>query len=130
MKFIQNLFVDKFLCCGLILLILSNLLGGVLIKISPIYYNKHSAIALLSLTLVCVYGVRTLLWLLLGKKYQLSFIYPLLGVNYILSLFVGILFFHEPFIFQRLAGAVIILVGVSIITLSKYRDDTSMGKMK
>jgi drug/metabolite transporter (DMT)-like permease len=68
------------------------------------------------------------MWLFLGKRYQLSYVYPLLSVNYILSLFVGVTVFHEPFVLQRLIGAMIILCGVSLISFSKHRNEVRQAE--
>ncbi len=70
-----------------------------------------------------IYALRAVFWLLVGKRYQLSFIYPVLGINYVLSLFVGMLIFDEPFRLRRLVASVIILCGVILITYSKEKNE-------
>jgi drug/metabolite transporter (DMT)-like permease len=105
------------------LLLFLNLAAGVLIKASPAYYSQGVLLGGLIVTVVGIYFLQTMAWLLLGKHYQLSFVYPFLGINYVLSLFVGMTVFHEPFIWRRLAGAVIILCGVSLLSFSKHRNE-------
>lgn len=102
-------------------LLFLNLGSSVLIKFSPNYYGEYFLLGGLVILLLGVYFCRTLIWLFLGKRYQLSYVYPLLSVNYVLSLFVGMLVFNEPFTTQRLVGALIILVGVFLISFSKHR---------
>ena len=109
---------------GVIILLVLNLVGGILIKFSPRYYHDLIFLGVLLAFLAGVYGVRSAVWLLLGKRYQLSFIYPILGINYVLSLVVGMAVFHEPFVLQRLVGAVIILCGVMLISFSKHRNES------
>ena len=105
-------------------LLFLNLGSGILIKISPEYYGDYFLLGSLIISVSGIYFLRTLLWMYLGKHYQLSFVYPILGINYILSLFVGMAVFHELFVWRRLAGAVIILCGVTLLSLSKHRNES------
>jgi drug/metabolite transporter (DMT)-like permease len=108
---------------GVFLLLVLNLAGLVLIKFSPQYYHNIFLLGFLVVSLVGIYALRSVIWLILGERYQLSFVYPILGINYVLSLFVGMAVFHEPFVWRRIAGAVIILSGVTLLSLSKHRND-------
>lgn len=110
-------------------LLFLNLGSGILIKMSPIYYGRYLLLGSLMLVVSGIYFLRTLMWLLLGKHYQISYVYPLLSINYVLSLFVGTTVFHEPFIWRRLAGAVIILCGVSLLSFSKHRNEVRNTKV-
>lgn len=112
---------------GVLLLLVMNLIGAILIKISPQHYHDGFLLALLGIALVGTFGLRAMIWLLLGKRYQLSYVYPFLGINYVLSLFVGMLVFGEPFIWRRLFGAVIILLGVAILSRSQHRSEENAG---
>jgi drug/metabolite transporter (DMT)-like permease len=78
----------------------------------------------LSLALVFAMFLRVVYWVVIGKKYQLSFIYPLLGINYLLSFLLGIVLFNESFQISRLVGSIIILAGVIIVSYSdnKYEE--------
>ena len=107
------------LYAGVSMLLILNLLGGVLIKISPLFYHDWIILGGIIFLLLGVYGVRSITWLLMGRRYQLSFVYPLLGINYVLSFFIGISVFHEPFAWRRLLGALIILIGVALLAFSK-----------
>jgi drug/metabolite transporter (DMT)-like permease len=111
------------LYAGVLVLLVLNLAGGILIKLSPQVYHDFLLLGGILVLLLGVYGARSVTWLLLGKRYQLSFIYPILGINYVISLFVGILLFHEPFVWRRLVGAIIILCGVSLLSFSKQRKE-------
>jgi drug/metabolite transporter (DMT)-like permease len=111
------------LAVAIVSLLLLNLGSGIIIKFTPEYYGNYVFLGTL-ITGVCgIYFLRTLMWLFLGKNYQISYVYPLLSVNYVLSLFVGVAVFHEPFKWQRLVGALIILGGVTLILFSKHRSE-------
>ncbi len=112
------------LILSVVFLLFLNLASGVLIKLSSGYYGRWMFLAALIVIISGIYFLRTIMWLLLGRHYQISYVYPLLSVNYVISLFVGMLVFHEPFNLQRLMGAVIILCGVTLISFSKHRNES------
>ncbi len=111
------------LTVSIVLLLFLNLGAGMLVKISPMYYEKPLFLIGLILLVLGFYSIQTVMWLFLGKHYQISYIYPLLSVNYVLSLFVGVSVFHEEFVFRRLTGAMIILCGVTLLSFSKHRNE-------
>jgi len=111
------------LILAILALLLLNLTAGILIKLSPSFYGDKIAMYKFAFLLVMVFGVQTLIWLFLGKHYQLSYVYPMLSINYVLSLWVGILVFDEVFVFQRFVGGIIILIGVTLITFTKHRSE-------
>jgi drug/metabolite transporter (DMT)-like permease len=63
-----------------------------------------------------MYFVSAMLWIIILSKYELSFVNPLLSINYVFSLFIGYYFFHEGINLYRILGAVIITIGVALIT--------------
>lgn len=103
------------------ILLLLNLSSTLLIKYSPAFYSKGKVLLAAVILLVLIYFFRALIWLYLGNIFQISYIYPFLGLNYVLSIFVGLLIFDEPFLWHRMAGAVIILGGVWIISTSMHQ---------
>ena len=111
------------LILAILALLLLNLTAGILVKFSPNFYGDKVAMYKLAFFLVIVFGVQTLIWLFLGKYYQLSYVYPMLSINYVLSLWVGILVFNESFVFQRFVGGIIILIGVTLTTFTKHRSE-------
>jgi drug/metabolite transporter (DMT)-like permease len=114
----------KLLLCVVPLLVL-NLGSYVLIKlikpemVAALDWSQLALVVLLG----AVYGSQTLFWLWVGKQYQLSYIYPFMGINYILSLLVGMMAFHEPFSWQAAIGSAIIMFGVLLISSSPHRDE-------
>jgi len=111
------------LIISIAILLLLNLGAGVLIKFSPNYYGDYILLGSLAVLLSGIYFCRALMWLFLGKRYQLSYVYPLLSVSYVLSFSVGMVVFHEPFVVRRLIGSLIILSGVSLLSLSRHRHE-------
>ena len=55
------------------------------------------------------------LWAYLLKHNDLSFVYPLLSISYIISLFVGSFIFGETIPLTRWIGVVIVMIGVYFI---------------
>ncbi len=70
---------------------------------------------LVFLGFVIIFG-GSLFWLAVLSKWDLSLAYPLLSISYIASLFVGALFLGEQVTLIRIAGVVVVVVGVVLIT--------------
>lgn len=68
--------------------------------------------------MIITYGLKFALWFILHRKFQLSFIYPFLSLNYFLSLFLGKILFQEPVTMKKIIGSAIIVAGVFIISMS------------
>ena len=58
----------------------------------------------------------SLFWLVVLSKWNLSLAYPLLSISYIASLFVGALFLNEQVTPMRVAGVLVIVAGVYLVT--------------
>lgn len=69
------------------------------------------------LGLLC-YGVSVLLWMVVLSKVDVSFAYPFLSIGYVLSAIVGYFFFHESVTPVRIAGIIVICIGVILISRS------------
>lgn len=54
-------------------------------------------------------------WLMVLSRVDLSLAFPLLSMNYVLIMFSSSLILKETLTWQRIAGAVIICVGIAII---------------
>ncbi len=104
-----------------------NLLSVVLAKVVSEKFSPHWAYpeTLLLALYIGLWGstylVRLALWLIVGKRYQLSFIYPVLELNYFFSYLVGIWCFQEAFSWVQIMGLSLICVGVLVITTSPHR---------
>jgi drug/metabolite transporter (DMT)-like permease len=69
------------------------------------------------LAIVC-YGVSVILWMVVLSKVEVSFAYPFLSIGYVVSAVVGYLFMHEAVTPTRIAGIIVICVGVCLIARS------------
>lgn len=64
------------------------------------------------------YGVAAFLWIIALTRVDLSYAYPMISVSYVLIFLFAWLFFHENISLTRIAGMVIILIGVFMISRS------------
>lgn len=71
--------------------------------------------------LIITYGLKFTFWFFLNRKFQLSFIYPILSLNYFISLFLGKILFQEDITINKIIGSVVIVIGVFIITMSSKK---------
>ena len=69
------------------------------------------------LAMLC-YGVSILLWMSVLSKVEVSFAYPFLSIGYVISAVVGFFFFGESLSAIRVAGILVICVGVVLISRS------------
>ena len=66
--------------------------------------------------MVC-YAVSILMWMAVLSKVEVSFAYPFLSIGYVVAALVGYYFFDESLTFTRIAGIMVICVGVYLIRL-------------
>jgi len=71
--------------------------------------------------LIITYSLKFTFWFFLNRKFQLSFIYPILSFNYFISLFLGKILFQEDITIKKIIGSIIIVIGVFIITMSSKK---------
>ena len=71
--------------------------------------------------LIITYGLKFTFWFFLNRKFQLSYIYPILSLNYFISLFLGKVLFQEDITINKIIGSVVIVIGVFIITMSSKK---------
>lgn len=64
------------------------------------------------------YAVSILLWIVVLSKVEVSFAYPFLSIGYVVAALVGYYFFGESLSLIRVAGIIIICVGVYLISRS------------
>jgi multidrug transporter EmrE-like cation transporter len=65
-----------------------------------------------------LYLVAMLLWFYLLARFDLSFIYPLVSLTFVVASLGGWLFLGEPLTVQRALGIAVIALGVTIVTRS------------
>lgn len=108
----------------IILGIFLNIAGAVISKFLALNLESiYIAIALAG-SLGLVYVARIKFWVTVSRMYQLSYVYPLLSVSYLVSFGMGIWVFHEAFSITKLIGSLIIVAGVVIVSRSQHKKDT------
>lgn len=55
-------------------------------------------------------------WMLAMTKFEISYAYPFVSLNYILVLVAGVLLFNENFNTAKLVGSVLVILGVIVIS--------------
>jgi len=66
---------------------------------------------------IAIYALATLLWLYLLSKYDLSYIYPLTSLSFVLGILMSFLFLEETVTWNRWTGAGVIMLGVFLVSL-------------
>ena len=109
-----------------ILALALNMGGALLAKYLAMNIGPTAAFVVLFLLLCVVYVMQVVFWILVGKRWQLSYIYPFLSINYVFSFVLGIYLFSEPFLPRRLLGACIIACGVVVLSLSRHKQERAV----
>lgn len=65
-----------------------------------------------------IYGLATLLWLYILSKEELSLVYPLQSITYVLGTILAIFIFRENVSLLRWIGIVTIIVGATLVARS------------
>lgn len=108
------------LLIGVLLLI--SLAAGVVTKIAPLYFRNPPLLAAIFGAMGAIAALQTVLWLVIGRWWQLSYVYPFMGINYVLAWIIGVVGFHEPFRWSGLVGSVVIFAGTLTISASRHRE--------
>jgi len=67
--------------------------------------------------MIC-YAVSIFLWMAVLAKVEVSYAYPFLSIGYVVASVVGYLWFNEALSLTRIAGIVVICIGVFLISRS------------
>jgi multidrug transporter EmrE-like cation transporter len=67
--------------------------------------------------IIC-YGVSIFLWMIVLSKVEVSYAYPFLSIGYVVASIAGYYFFNESLTPVRIAGVIVICVGVYLISRS------------
>ncbi|NCO41359.1 MAG: EamA family transporter [Armatimonadetes bacterium] len=65
-----------------------------------------------------LYGVSSVLWMLVLSKQQLSFAYPMIAVGYVVVVFLSWLLLKEEVGLLRVSGLALICLGVALVARS------------
>ena len=107
----------------LILTVANNLVSIVAGKYIAIDLRFSKTPIIWLIVMVVSYAAKFLFWMILHRKFKLSFIYPILSINYFVALFLGKTLFGEPITAFKIAGSVILVVGVFLILLSSQKTE-------
>ena len=109
----------------LVLLALSmGVVGQVLLKLgahTPVHGVADLAGNLfrsITLTALAMYGVATLLWITALSRAALSYVYPMLGLGYVLVVIVSAMLLHEAIPIQRWIGVLLVALGFIVVATS------------
>jgi uncharacterized membrane protein len=61
------------------------------------------------------YGIGTLFWLIALSRAELSFVYPFIALTFVIIFMASFFLFHENISFQRILGALIIVIGIVVL---------------
>lgn len=129
--------LQKFLCFVMTPILMASV-GELLLKwslnsievtldLSGILTMVFNPMVILSLTLIISGGV---VWLITMSKYELSFIYPFLSLNYVLILLGSRLFLGETISTQRVVAIGLIILGLFFISRSPNADAQDTEKIE
>jgi drug/metabolite transporter (DMT)-like permease len=68
-----------------------------------------------------IYFLGTICWMTAVAQREISFLYPLTSVNYVMVAGTSILFFHEVISFRRAAGVIVIVLGMFLMNRQSSR---------
>jgi multidrug transporter EmrE-like cation transporter len=68
---------------------------------------------------ILLYSVSFILWLLAIKYLELSFMYPMLSLAYVIVVFLSATFLKEEVHLSRWVGVVLIIIGAILVGLNK-----------
>jgi uncharacterized membrane protein len=68
-----------------------------------------------------IYFLGTICWMTAVAQKEISFLYPLTSVNYVMVAGTSILLFHEVISFRRAAGVIVIVLGMFLMNRQSSR---------
>jgi len=107
----------------LILTVANNLVSIIAGKYIAIDLRFSKTLIMWLIIMIVSYGAKFLFWMILHRKFKLSFIYPILSINYFIALFLGKSLFGEPVTVYKIAGSAVLMAGVFLILLSSQKTE-------
>lgn len=113
--------INIFYATILILTIITNLVSIIAGKYLGINLSFSRTFILWLAILIIAYGSKFFFWFFLHRRFKLSFIYPILSINYFFSLILGKVLFQEAITIQKVIGSIVLVIGVFIIMMSSKK---------
>lgn len=107
----------------LVLTVANNLVSIIAGKYIAINFVFSTSLIIWLVVMIASYTAKFLFWMILHRKFKLSFIYPILSINYFVALFLGRALFDEPITAFKIAGSIILVAGVFLILLSSQKTE-------
>lgn len=107
----------------LILTVANNLVSIAAGKYIAIDLSFSRTLTIWLIIMTVSYGAKFLFWMILHRRFKLSFIYPVLAINYFIALFLGKSLFGEPVTVYKIAGSAVLMLGVFLILLSSQKTE-------
>ncbi len=92
------------------------LISAILACVGQLFWKLSvtQGLFILLIGFVC-YGIGALFMIVAYRYGELSVLQPMLSMNYVLSAILGFIVLHEPLTFTKLAGILVISIGVIFI---------------
>ena len=107
----------------LILTVANNLVSIIAGKYIAIDLKFSKTLIIWLIVMIASYAAKFLFWMILHRKFKLSFIYPILSIDYLIALFLGKSLFGEPITVFKIAGSAILVAGVLLILISSQKTE-------
>lgn len=107
----------------LVLTVANNLVSIVAGKYIAIDLKFSKTLIIWLIVMIVSYAAKFLFWMILHRRFKLSFIYPILSINYFIALFLGKSLFGETITAFKIAGSAILVAGVLLILLSSQKTE-------
>ena len=108
----------------MVIALLLNMSGAVISKYILLTIQAQVLLGMGLLALLALnYLGRVFFWIEAGRRFQLSYIYPMLSLNYFFSFILGMVLFHETFEWNHLIGSLIIVAGVAYLSITDHQTE-------
>ncbi len=107
----------------LILTVANNLVSIIAGKYIAIDLKFSRTLIIWLIVMMASYAAKFLFWMILHRRFKLSFIYPILSINYFIALFLGKSLFGEPITAFKIAGSAVLMAGVLLILISSQKTE-------
>ena len=107
----------------LFLTVANNLVSIIAGKYIAIDLSISTSLVIWLIVMIASYTAKFVFWMILHRRFKLSFIYPVLSINYFVALVLGKTLFGEPITAFKIAGSAILVAGVFLILLSSQKTE-------